>query len=141
MDVRLLLERTLSGLGYELVDVEWTSGGGLRVFMDKAGGVTLDDCVAVSHHLTRLFAVENIDYERLDVSSPGLDRPLKKEADFVRFAGKLCKVRTRVPIGQQKKFTGRIVSLEEGALTLETDGQKVVIPFTSIDKARLEPEF
>lgn len=140
MDVRLLLGHTLSGLGYELVDVEWAAGGLLRVFIDKVGGVTLDDCVAVSHHLTRLFVVENIDYERLEVSSPGLDRPLKTASDFMRFTGKLCKVRTRLPIEQQKKFTGRIVSLEEGMLTLETDVQRVVIPLSNIDKARLEPE-
>ncbi len=141
MDVRLLLDGTLSGLGYELVDFEMTPGGGFRVFIDKVGGITVEDCVSVSNHLTRLFMVENVEYERLEVSSPGLDRPLKKEADFVRFKGQLCKVRTRMPVEQQKKFTGRITSFEEGNLTLEVDGRMVVIPFANIDKARLEPEF
>ncbi|KMN83681.1 ribosome maturation factor RimP [Chromobacterium alkanivorans] len=141
MDVRLLLENTLPGLGYELVDLEMTPGGGFRVFIDKPGGITVEDCVQVSNHFTRLFMVENIDYERLEVSSPGLDRPLKKEADFVRFAGKLAKIKTRMPIEQQKKFTGRLAGVEEDSVKLDVDGRIVAIPFANIDKARLEPEF
>lgn len=74
-----LLELTLNGMGYELVDVEQLSHGKLiRVYVDKEGGITIDDCVAISNHLSRLLTVENIDYDRLEVSSPGLDRPLKK---------------------------------------------------------------
>ncbi|MGC0151925.1 ribosome maturation factor RimP [Chromobacterium vaccinii] len=141
MDVRLLLENTLQGLGYELVDFEMTPGGGFRVFIDKPGGITVEDCVLVSNHLTRLFMVENVNYERLEVSSPGLDRPLKKEADFVRFAGQLAKVKTRMPIEQQKKFTGRLAGVEDGSVKLDVDGRIVVIPFANIDKARIEPEF
>lgn len=141
MDVRLLLENTLPGLGYELVDFELVNGGGFRVFMDKPGGVTVEDCVQVSNHLTRVFMVENIDYARLEVSSPGLDRPLKKEADFVRFTGQLAKIKTRVPVEQQKKFAGRLAGVEEGSVKLDVDGRIVVIPFANIDKARLEPEF
>ncbi|WP_434629154.1 ribosome maturation factor RimP [Chromobacterium sp. CV08] len=141
MDVRLLLENTLQGFGYELVDFEMTPGGGFRVFIDKPGGITVEDCVLVSNHLTRLFMVENVNYERLEVSSPGLDRPLKKEADFVRFAGQLAKVKTRMPIEQQKKFTGRLAGVEDGSVKLDVDGRIVVIPFANIDKARLEPEF
>lgn len=141
MDVHLLLENTLQGLGYELVDFELTQGGGFRVFIDKSGGVTLDDCVSVSNHLTRLFMVENVDYERLEVSSPGLDRPLKKEADFVRFAGQLAKIKTRMPVEQQKRFAGRLAGVEDGSVKIEVDGRLVVIPFANIDKARLEPEF
>ncbi|MCL6263018.1 MULTISPECIES: ribosome maturation factor RimP [Craterilacuibacter] len=141
MDVRLLLENTLPGLGFELVDVELTPGGGLRVFMDKEGGVTIEDCVSVSNHMTRLFMVENIDYSRLEVSSPGLDRPLKKEADFVRFAGQLAKLRTRLPVEQQKKFTGRLSGVEDGVLKLEVEGRIVEIELSNIDKARIEPEF
>ncbi|AUH52061.1 ribosome maturation factor RimP [Chromobacterium sp. ATCC 53434] len=141
MDVRLLLENTLQGLGYELVDFEMTPGGGFRVFIDKPGGITVEDCVLVSNHLTRLFMVENVNYERLEVSSPGLDRPLKKEADFVRFAGQLAKVKTRMPIEQQKKFIGRLAGVEDGSVKLDVDGRIVVIPFANIDKARIEPEF
>lgn len=141
MDVRLLLENTLSGLGYEMVDLEIGRGGSMRLFIDKPGGITLDDCVRVSNHLTRLFTVENVDYDRLEVSSPGLDRPLKKEADFVRFAGQLAKIRTRTPIEQQKKFVGRLAGIENEAVLLEVDGRQVAIPLSNIDKARLEPEF
>jgi ribosome maturation factor RimP len=141
MDVRLLLENTLPGLGYELVDLELTPGGGFRVFIDKAGGVTVDDCVTVSNHMTRLFMVEDVDYDRLEVSSPGLDRPLKKEADFVRFTGQLAKIKTRMPIELQKKFLGRLAGFENDCVKLEVEGRTVVIPFANIDKARLEPEF
>jgi len=141
MDVRLLLENTLPGLGYELVDFELTPGGGFRLFIDKPKGVTVEDCVKVSNHLTRLFMVENVDYDRLEVSSPGLDRPLKKEADYVRFVGQLAKIKTRMPIEEQKKFVGRLTGFEEGSVKLEVDGRTVVIPFANIDKARLEPEF
>lgn len=141
MDVRLLLEETLPGLDYELVDMELAPNGGLRVFIDKPGGITVEDCVAVSNHLTRLFMVENVDYERLEVSSPGLDRPLKKEADFRRFVGQLARIKTRMPIELQKKFLGRLVSVTDFAVQLEVEGRIVDIPFSSIDKARLEPEF
>ncbi|GHD80256.1 ribosome maturation factor RimP [Vogesella fluminis] len=138
----MLLENTLPGLGYELVDFELTPGGGFRVFIDKPGGITVEDCVNTSNHLTRLFMVENIDYDRLEVSSPGLDRPLKKEADYVRFQGCLAKVRTRLPIEQQKRFAGRIAGIQDGVLQLQLeDGRTVAIPLSNIDKARLEPEF
>jgi len=141
MDVRLLLENTLPGLGYEMVDLELTPGGGFRLFIDKQGGVTVEDCANVSNHLTRLFMVEEVDYERLEVSSPGLDRPLKKEADFVRFVGQQAKIKTRMPIELQKKFLGRLAGFEDGCVKLEVEGRIVVIPFANIDKARLEPEF
>src|SRR5690606_3878070 len=94
--VRLLelIEKTVSGMGYELVDFEQAGRGLLRVFIDNPMGdegepeaITVDDCERVSNQLTHVFAVENVDYARLEVSSPGLDRPLKKLADFVRFAG------------------------------------------------------
>ena len=98
MDLSLLLERTLPPLGYELVDVETTPKGRLiRVFIDKPEGVDVEDCARVSQHLTRLFAVENVDFDRLEVSSPGLDRPLKKPDDFVRFAGQEAELRIAAP--------------------------------------------
>ena len=85
MDLQQTLESTLAGLGYELVDFERSGKGKLlRIFMDKAGGITVDDCATVSNHLSRVLAVEGVDYDRLEVSSPGLDRPLKKEQDSVR---------------------------------------------------------
>ncbi len=141
MDIQDTLERTLTGMGFELVDFELVSGGHLRVFMDKPGGVTVEDCAEVSNHLTRLFLVEEVDYSRLEVSSPGLDRPLKKETDFERFIGSLVKIKVRLPIEGQKKFRGRIESFHGGVLTLGVEGKTVEITFSNIDKARLEPEF
>ena len=81
MDIQTLLEKTLPGLGYELVDYELTPHGDLRVFIDIERGITVEDCATVSNHLSRLFVVEDVDYKRLEISSPGLDRPLKKAAD------------------------------------------------------------
>ena len=83
-----ILEPTLAGLGFELVDLQLSNRGRfLRIFMDKPGGITVDDCATVSRHLSRLLEVEGVDYDRMEVSSPGLDRPLRKAADFARFAG------------------------------------------------------
>ena len=88
MDLNDLLESTLAGLGYELVDFERSGKGKLlRIFIDKPGGIGVEDCAKVSNHLSRVFAVEEVSYERLEISSPGLDRLLRKEQDFVRFAG------------------------------------------------------
>ena len=102
-----LLERTLPPMGYELVDCETSTGGRLvRVFIDKPGGVDVEDCARVSNHLSHLFAVEDVDYDRLEVSSPGLDRPLKKEADFVRFRGEEAQLKLREPIGNARRVKG-----------------------------------
>ena len=99
MDLLDLLEKTVTGLGYALVDVEQSPRGRiLRLFIDKpekAGGVDVEDCALVSNHLSRVLAVENVDYDRLEVSSPGLDRPLRKTADFVRFTGQEAQLRLR----------------------------------------------
>jgi ribosome maturation factor RimP len=99
MDLQGLLDNTLAGLGYELVDLERSAKGALlRVFIDKPGGITVDDCALVSNHLSRLFAVENVSYDRLEVSSPGLDRPLRTARDFARFAGQKARLKLRVPL-------------------------------------------
>jgi len=115
----------------------------LRVFIDKAGGITVDDCAAVSNHLSRVFMVENIDYKNLEISSPGLDRPLKKAADFIRFAGSQIKLKTRLPVDGQKNFIGRIETFNDNTqtLTLSFDGKTAEIELGNIDKARLKPEF
>jgi len=145
MSVKLheLLERTLPALGYELVDCEMHAGGGLvRVFIDKADGVDVEDCAHVSNHLTHLFAVENIDYGRLEVSSPGLDRPLKKEADFARFDGREAQLKLREPIGNARRIKGvlRGIDAGTGAVRLETADGTHAIPLANIDKARLIPK-
>jgi Uncharacterized protein conserved in bacteria len=108
-DVEQLIEQVVTGLGYELVDVEFSPKGRLlRVFLDIERGITVDDCATVSNQLQRVFEVENIDYDRLEVSSPGLDRPLKKLADFERFAGEQAQLRLSLPIGNQRNFVGVI---------------------------------
>ncbi len=140
MDLGGLLEKTLGGLGYDLVDVELANHGRLmRIFIDKAGGVNIDDCAAVSNHLTRLFAVENVDYERLEISSPGLDRPLKRSKDFERFSGERVQVKLRIPINGRKRLAGVLQNVREDGFQLDVNGELLTIAFADIDKARLVP--
>jgi ribosome maturation factor RimP len=137
-----VVEPAVTGMGYELVDVQASNGGRLvRLFIDKPGGVTLDDCAAISRHLTRVLAVEGIDYERLEVSSPGLDRPLRKERDFARFAGQKAEVRMRTPDASgRRKFVGVLRGAEAGQVSLEMEGHLVALALDDVDKARLVPE-
>ncbi len=142
MELLNLIEQTVQGLDYELVDFETSPRGRLmRVFIDSPNGITVDDCAAVSNQLTRIFEVENIDYDRLEVSSPGLDRPLKKAADFERFAGQDVQLRLRMPIANQRNFAGVLQGLKDGVVTLETEKGPVEVPFEEIEKARLVPKF
>ena len=139
MDVVKLVEVTVNGLGYELVDFERSGRGLLRVFIDRPEGISVDDCQTVSNQLTRLFLVENVDYDRLEVSSPGLDRPLKKEADFMRFAGQKAQIKLRMPLAGRKNFVGVIGEINNGVLQLDVDGRPVGIELSNLDKARLVP--
>jgi ribosome maturation factor RimP len=139
-DVGALLEKTVNGLGYEIVDLELPRNGGLiRLFIDRRGGVNVDDCVAVSNHLTRLFAVEEVDYGRLEVSSPGLDRRLRQPKDFRQFEGERAQVRMRVPIQGRKNFVGIVKGVSETQLNLEVDGAMVLLDLAQVEKARLVP--
>lgn len=142
-DLHTLLERSITQLGYELVDMELSNRGKLiRLFIDKPEGINIDDCVLVSNQLGNVLAVEHdVDYDRLEVSSPGLDRVLKKEADFIRFSGQRAQVKLRVPVDGRKNFVGMLRGLEQGELTLEIDGAEQKIALSNIDKARLSPEF
>ena len=141
MDLSGLLEKTVGGLGYELVDVELANHGRLmRIFIDKVGGVNVGDCAAVSNHLTRLFAVENVDYDRLEISSPGLDRPLKRSKDFERFSGERVQVKLRIPINGRKRLAGVLQNVGEDGFQLDVDGELLTIAFADIDKARLVPD-
>ena len=140
MDLTALLEKTVGGLGYELVDLELANGGRLmRLFIDKAGGVNVEDCAMVSNHLTRLLVVESVDYDRLEVSSPGLDRPLKRPQDFARFVGERAQVKVRLPLNGRRRFVGKLQNVGEVGIELEVDGELVSIGFSDIDKARLVP--
>lgn len=162
-DLAALIETTVTGLGYELVDVEQGNRSKLlRVFIDllpeqaaqaaaaKAGKkkpgamISVEDCEKVSRQLTYAFTVEDIDYDRLEVSSPGLDRPLKKPADFERFAGQEVTVKFRSALGGafgiRKNFQG-IARYVDGKPVLEVDEQMVEVDFTRVDKARLVPKY
>ncbi len=141
MDVAKLVDTTLTGMGYELVDLEVSGRGLMRVFMDKPDGISVEDCERVSNQLVRVFTVENVAYERLEISSPGLDRVLKKEADFVRFAGQKVKLKSRMPVNGSKNFVGVIGELKEGVLQLDLEGSSVAIELSNIDRARLVPVF
>ncbi|MDR2365281.1 MAG: ribosome maturation factor RimP [Zoogloeaceae bacterium] len=151
-DLRALLEATLTGLGYDLVDVDLAARGLLRVFIDKpekAGGVDVEDCALVSRHLARLFEVERVSYDHLEVSSPGLDRPLKKAADFARFAGEAVRLSLRVPlVGAQCNYRGKLLGMRDGKVVLQLETKDKTCPpaelLTDLDniaKARLAPEF
>ena len=141
MDLQGLLESTLVGLGYELVELERSARGKLlRVFIDKPDGIGVEDCVAISGHLSRLFAVEGIDYDRLEISSPGLDRPLRKASDFVRFAGESAKLKLRVALQGQRNFVGILREVNDGILKLEVDGKMLDLELNNLEKARLVPK-
>lgn len=141
MNLHALLARTLPALGYELVDVELSPKGRLvRVFIDKAGGVDVEDCASVSQHLTRLFAVENIDFERLEVSSPGLDRPLKLPGDYERFAGSQAQLWLSAPIDGAKRMKVMLRGLAGDAAVVETAKGTHHVPLATIERARLVPK-
>ena len=132
-------------LGLELVEVEFrreTGGWILRLYLDKSGGVTLMDCQRVSEELSDLLDVENlIDHPyTLEVSSPGLNRPLSRESDFLRFVGQRARVNTSEAIAGQRRFLGVLKGYEEGRIVLEReDGAIVLIPYALISKAQLDP--
>lgn len=148
-----LIETTVVGLGYELVEFETSPRARLlRVLIDKAdigqankSGISVEDCTTVSNQLSRVFMVENVDYDRLEVSSPGLDRPLVKAGDYRRFAGQDVQIKLRVPLGSQRNFSGVLEGLlEEGGVEMvclrvnETQHQ---FALENIDRARLVPKF
>jgi ribosome maturation factor RimP len=145
--VRALAEPILADAGLELVEVEFqreAHGWVLRLYMDKAGGVTLEDCQRISEEVGDHLDVENlIDHAyHLEVSSPGLDRPLTRDADFLLFAGKTARITTREAVGGQRNFRGRLAGLRDGTVLLDLDdGRRVAIPRGLIAKARLHPEF
>jgi len=138
-----IIERTLAAMGYEVVDVERGQQGVLRVFIDSPSGITLDDCEKVSRQLSYVLEVEDVDYARLEVSSPGLDRPLKKAADFDRFAGSEVSIRRREPLEGRRNFDGLLTVEDDGRYGLELIERAPEPPRTkggrSAKKARPRP--
>jgi ribosome maturation factor RimP len=145
MDLNTLIETTVSGLGYELVDIEMSPRGRtIRVFIDapaKETGIDVEDCARVSNQLTRVFEVDNVDFDRLEISSPGLDRVVKKAEDFARFAGQDIQIKVRIPQGGRRNFQGELLGCKDGKVGLRLEKDDVELEFTNIEKARLVPRF
>ena len=140
-DLETLVEKLVVQLGYELVDFEVLNGGQLlRIFIDKDDSVNIEDCTSVSNHVNNVLSVEtNYDYERLEVSSPGLDRVIKKLKDFARFKGEIANIKTRFAIDSRKNFKGVLSGIDGEKIIIELDGKLLAIDFDNIDKARLDP--
>jgi len=130
-------------LGYELVDFELQNRGRLlRVFIDRPEGISIDDCVLISNQIGNVLAVENhFDYDRLEVSSPGLDRVLKKAADFAKFIGQEASVKLRLAVDGRKNFVGTIVAVTDENLDFQVDGKPYQFNLQQIEKARLVPKY
>lgn len=139
-----LLEPTIEQLGYELADLELKLAGRdslVRVFIDKPEGVGLADCETVSRQVSAVLDVEDPvpGHYVLEVSSPGLDRKLKKPAHFRRYVGEEIRVQLRFPVEGRRKFRGRLIAAGEDTIQIEVDGQLHELPITTIDAARLVP--
>jgi ribosome maturation factor RimP len=140
-----IVEALLKREGYELVELEVLGAGPgtiVRLFVDKAGGVTLDECASVSEAVSAMFDVEDpiTSAYTLEVSSPGLDRPLRKRADYERFAGRQAKLKTYGPVegaGNRKVFVGKLVGHDEASVRIDVDGTVFTVPFEAIAKAHL----
>lgn len=143
IDVNLeqLVDEVVRGLGYELVDLERAGAKArlLRVFIDRAEGIGVEDCARVSSQLGRVLMVENVDYDRLEVSSPGLDRKLRSHADFVRFTGEQVNVVLRLPIAGRRKFSGKLLSTTDDGVELEVDAGVLHVALADLESARLVP--
>ena len=136
----------LDEMSIELVDIVYIKEGGgwfLRIFIDKPGGVGLEDCRRVSEQIDPLLDEHNpIPHSyTLEVSSPGLERPLKKPADYGRFTGSKIRLNTFVPVEGRRKFKGVLVASDNHSVTLDTEGNRVVIPMEQVASARLAAEF
>jgi ribosome maturation factor RimP len=141
--VRAMIHPIVSNEGMEVVDVEYRreSGGWvLRLILDKEGGVTLDDCTRVSREVGRSLDVEDVIQTSyaLEVSSPGLTRPLKTEKDFLKYLHRLVKVRTVDPIQNRRQFKGKLLGVSENGVQIEVDGEIFQIPLFNVAKANLE---
>ena len=137
-----ILEPAVNGLGYELVELEF-QGKLLRLYIDQAQGVTLDDCEKVSRQVGAVLDVADPipGHYTLEVSSPGLDRPLRKPADFEARAGQRARIELTLPLDGRRRFAGTLRGLENDAVLIEVDGALFRLPLAQIAKARLVPEF
>lgn len=144
-NVEAIVEPVVLSLGYELVGMEFLTQGRnglLRVYIDIEDGITLDDCQRVSHQLSGVLDVEDVikGQYQLEVSSPGLDRPLFKLEHFERFAGHKAKLKLITPVNGQRKFRGTLRGVRDGQVILEIEDGEIALPISAIDKANLIPE-
>ena len=140
-DIENFIEKMVKQLGYELVDLEIINHGQLlRVFIDKPNPVNIDDCVLVSNQLNQALSIEEeFNYDRLEVSSPGVDRVIKKLEDFDRFNGEKVKIKTRSAIVDRKNFSGILRGVRGNNILLEFEESIVEIDHDNLDRARLDP--
>ncbi|OIO09148.1 MAG: hypothetical protein AUJ52_06995 [Elusimicrobia bacterium CG1_02_63_36] len=147
-DLRLIeetVENALAQDAYELVDMKYLQEGGrwiLRFFVDKHGGVTLDDCQRISEKVGSILdATDMMTHSYcLEVSSPGVDRILKKAKDFKRFSGQRVKVRLKTAVDGRRRFQGYLQGMENDGLLLENGGSTIRLPLAAVEEARLDPE-
>jgi ribosome maturation factor RimP len=143
--VRVIAEPILSNEGMELVEIEYrreSKGWVLRLYIDKAGGVNINDCTCISQEVGRSLDVEDLISTpyTLEISSPGLTRSLKKEEDFMRYRNHMIKVKTLNPIENRWHFKGRLLDVSENRIAIEMDGGIFQIPLSNVAKANLEIE-
>lgn len=141
-----LFEPVVKGMGYELIEIEYHPNpnyGVLRLYIDKESGIEIEDCSDVSHQISAILDVEDPVPGKfnLEVSSPGMDRPLRRLEDFQRFTGEVVKVKTGMAFDGQRNFKGRLNGIDGDLVIIECDNKEVRLPVTAIDKARLVPDF
>ena len=139
-----LFEPVVTGMGFELVEIEFNAhpkNKVLRLYIDKEDGILIEDCSEVSRQVSALIDVEDpIDgFFNLEVSSPGLDRPLRKIEDYERFKGEMVKIKTSMPQKGQRNFKGKIMGTEKDTVIIECEEKEVSLPIAAIEKARLIP--
>ena len=144
--IRELIEPIVLSEGMELIDIEYrqeTRGWVLRFYIDKEGGITLNHCSHLSEQIGDLLEVKDLIPHSyiLEVSSPGLDRPLKKEKDFITYVGETIKVKTVQPIDQRRNFQGKLLGYKEGNVMMSLDNQEILIPISLIAKAHIQYQF
>jgi len=146
-ELQRLVESTVRGLGLDLAELELSNRNSmLRVFIDRAGlpvpggGVTLEDCERVTRQLQRVFEVEGVEYGRMEVSSPGLDRKLKSAADFERFAGFEADLRLRETLNGRRRFVGVLSQRQDGKFALDYEGGRLEFTADEGERARLVPK-
>ena len=141
-DLTVLFEPVVEAMGYELVGVEFNGGvshGTLRVYIDHENGVNIDDCASISHQISAILDVEEPIQQAydLEVSSPGLDRPLFKVTDFERFSGQMVKIKLTAGLNGRRNFKGVLQGVDSGMIRVEVDGENFELPLADIAKANL----